>query len=135
MFAQLILEAGREARKFELCLKSSSRAMTLESRERSLHCYTRFVALYSRCVNTLTPKFHLMFHQIVGTSKMGNPKYYHSYSDESFNGLLAKIAKSCHRACWGEQIFRKLSISRVVHSKRLKVSHGADRGQYHTGDR
>jgi hypothetical protein len=117
--AKILLEAGKEAIAFENCLKGSSRVMTDTKQEECLRHYTRFVILYSRVQPQTTPKFHLMFHQILEIPCKGNPIYYHSYNDEAFNGLVAKVAKSCHRSTWHEMVFTKCHVSQTLKRRRL----------------
>ena len=37
----------------------------------------------------------------------GNPRCYSTFLDEHFNGMVAKIARSCHRSRWEYQVFAK----------------------------
>ena len=39
-----------------------------------------------------------MLHLIQRMGALGNAKHYMTYKDESWNGVLAKIAATCHRA-------------------------------------
>jgi len=118
LVSQLLLESAREAARFEAVLRSSERDMSATNIDESLFHYCRFLSLYSKCTTDLTPKCHLMFHQLLESGLKGKPRFYHSYNDESFNGLVAKIARSCHRNCWAEMFFPKLELTRSVLQKR-----------------
>lgn len=122
LVSKLLLEAAREAARFEACLRSSERRMSQDKQDEALFHYARFLSLYGRCTSDLTPKCHLMFHQLLEIDQKGNPTFYHSYSDESFNGTVAKIARACHRNCWAEMIFTKLEMNRSVARKRQRAS-------------
>ena len=37
----------------------------------------------------------------------GNPRFYHTFSDENYNGILARIAAVTHPMRFGETVFRK----------------------------
>jgi len=37
----------------------------------------------------------------------GNPRFYATFLDESLNGNIAKIARSCHRRTWLKRVFVK----------------------------
>ena len=117
--AKLLLQAGKEAIAFEGCLRSSTRIMTPTKQAECLKHYTRFVVLYARVQPATTPKFHLMFHQRLEIPRKGNPVFYHSYNDEAFNGVVAKVAKSCHRSCWHDMIFAKLHVTQKLKRRRL----------------
>ncbi len=65
----------------------------------------------------LSPKWHLMLHIVAKAFEWGNPHYYSTFLDESLNGLLAKMAKACHRLTWHRSVlaaFRWASQSRQV---------------------
>jgi len=111
MAGTLLLETYKEAIKFETVLREAPRNISDEDQYRALFHYKRFVVLFDRAGGHLTPKFHLLFHQLQECSLFGNPRYYHTYADESFNKLVARVARSCHRMCWGEGIFKKLFIA------------------------
>lgn len=114
--SRLILETYKEATAFEHVLRTSPRDMDDASRQKALFHYTRFVILFDRCGGNLTPKFHLLVHQVQEYKHFGNARYYHTYVDESFNGLVAKMARASHRLCWAESVFKKLSVARKLGS-------------------
>ena len=112
--ASLLLEAYREAENFERVLRGSPRDMDEASQKKALFHYVRFTVLFDRCGGNLTPKFHLLLHQIQEYKYFGNSRHYHTYADESFNSVIAKIARSCHRLCWAQSVFKKLSVARQL---------------------
>ena len=122
LVSKLLLEAAREAAKFEAILRSSERNLSEDKQDEALFHYTRFLSQYGKCTQDLTPKCHLMFHQLLEVDRKGNPRFYHSYNDESFNGLIAKMARSCHRSCWAEMIFSKLEMYRSISRKRQRLA-------------
>ena len=63
--------------------------------------FSRHVHLYLRTGGTCLPKYHLMMHMLHRVAIHGNPSSYSTYRDESLNGVLAKIARSCHRSAFG----------------------------------
>ena len=111
--ARLLLAAYKEAALFEQVLRESPRDMDGPARQNALFHYMRFVVLFDRCGGNLTPKFHLLIHQIQEYKYFGNARYYHTYSDESFNSTIAKIARACHRLCWAESVFKKIAVARA----------------------
>ena len=66
-----------------------------------------FLSFFSKAEGPLTSKCHFMFHLIQRSLYKGNPKKYSTYRDESFNGLIARIARSCHRRTWANVIHWK----------------------------
>ena len=110
--AKLLLEAFREAVKFETVLRESPRNMSDDQQKQALFHYSRFIVLFDRCGGNLTPKFHLLIHQVQEYKIFGNARYYHTYADESFNAVVAQLARASHRLCWAESIFKKLAVAR-----------------------
>ena len=117
--ASLLLAAGREAVLFNELLKSNARLVPKNVQEKMMFHYSRFFTLFDRAGGNITPKFHLLYHGIFQISVYGNPRYFATYVDESFNGAIAAIARSCHRLTWTESIFRKLAAIEKLDSKRL----------------
>ena len=116
--AKLLLAASTSAMDFEALLKNCKRNVPLETQEQLLVEYKRFNVLFSRAGGHLNPKNHLMLHLIQGLDFHGNARYYHTYNDESFNGVIARIARSCHRLCWSEVIFRKVFTASLLELER-----------------
>lgn len=112
--ASLLLEGFREATRFEQVLRESPRDMTEEQQKLALFHYSRVIVLFDRCGGNLTPKFHLLLHQVQEYSFFGNARYYHTYADESFNAIIAKLARASHRLCWAEGVFKKLAVAREL---------------------
>ena len=113
--AQCLLGAGKAAQDFERILKTSKRKLDDEALESMFSAYYRFASLYARAEGNVVGKIHLMFHMIIGARKKGNPRFYSTYRDESFNGVLAKIARGTHRLDWYKGIFKKVSVFNKFH--------------------
>ena len=113
--AQSLLGAGKAAQDFERILKTSQRKLDDEALERMFVAYYRFATLYSRADGNVVGKVHLMFHLIIGARRKGNPRFYSTYMDESFNGVLAKIARCTHKLDWYRGIFKKVSVFNKLH--------------------
>ena len=64
---------------------------------------------------TLLEKSYLLIHLIIEARHTGNPCFYSTYRDESFNGVLAKIARATHRLDWYHGIFKKVSVFNAFH--------------------
>ena len=110
MQGALLLACGKSAFRVELALRNSG-AMVLSrvQRQELLNDYTHHVSLYHRAGGKLKPKHHMMFHMILGSSWKGAPSLYATFRDESLNGVIAGIARSCHRNRFGEIIHFKFS--------------------------
>ena len=88
-------EAATAASEFENILRSHDRHMSASDIQELLSKYYRFASLYERAGGNMVQKHHLMLHCIRDASFFGNPRYYTTYRSESFNGVLAKIARNC----------------------------------------
>jgi hypothetical protein len=116
---QLLRSALNEAVVFNGLMKSATRQVSSDHHTAMLQSYSRLFVLYERAGGNVTPKFHLMLHAIGQVPTFGCPKYFATYVDESFNGVLANIAKSCHKLTWAESIFNKLSAINQLDARRL----------------
>ncbi|CAE8617843.1 unnamed protein product, partial [Polarella glacialis] len=109
--ASLLLQAGRAAVKFDDTLNQhSGRPVSSEMCQQLLFSFTRFACLFEKAGGKLTPKCHLMVHLADRARTDGHPRAYHTYKDESMNGVIARIAQSCHHATWTESVLRKFTI-------------------------
>lgn len=116
--AKLLWESTKAAIQFGNSLKSEQRIMSREQATAALQHYNRFLTLYEKAGGALVPKCHMMFHLIQRSLSKGNPRYYSTYRDETFNGVLAKVARSCHRRTWFNAIHSKFSM---VHRKNFEA--------------
>ena len=117
--AKLLLAAGSEALAFNNLLKDNSRQVPRASQEQLLLHYSRFFTLFDRARGNITPKFHLMYHAIQQINEYGNPRYFATYVDEAFNGVIASIARSCSRLTWTDSIFQKLGAIQQLNGQRF----------------
>jgi hypothetical protein len=105
--AQFFLASARAAVQVNAIIKESPRIMTRADQQRLLDAYLRHCAMLVRAGGTLVPKHHLFIHCIQRISRLGNPRFYTCYKDESLNGVVVKMARSCHR----------MTFMRSVHNK------------------
>jgi len=112
--AQLLLSAGRSAVSFETVMNTHSRSFSCDQKNALFHHYHRFVTIYLQAGGQVIPKVHLMYHLIYESERKGNPKFYQTYHDETMNGIVAKIAASCHRLTWARSIMRKFYIRSCI---------------------
>lgn len=117
--ATLLLAAAKEALLLNKLLKDTPRMVPRDVQESMLLHYSRFITLFDRAGGTLTPKCHIMYHAISMIDVYGNPKYFATYVDESFNGVIAAVARSCHRLTWTDSIFRKLGAIQELDARSL----------------
>ena len=105
MRGQLLLACGKAAWRVELALRNTGQiSMSVADRQQLLTDYTHHVVLFHRAGGVLKPKHHMMFHLILDASWKGSPSLWATFRDESLNGVLAGIARSCHRNRFGEVI-------------------------------
>lgn len=106
---QLLLASGKAAQKFNTLLADNTRDLSAEVIDSMMSSYRHFAVMYDRAGGHLTPKHHIMLHMIQRAGWHGNPRYYMTYRDESLNGVVARIAASCHRRSWDVNVHRKLN--------------------------
>ena len=120
---KLLQGAAEAAWKFERVMQDNrhQRRMDRNVQEQLMFEYHRFVVLFHRIQGVdYLPKTHAMYHLIMKTGFNGNPLFYHNYANESLNGEIAKIARSCHRSSWGEAVLSKFRLAQLVHNPRAR---------------
>ena len=110
MRSKLWLEAGRAAKSFELSIAQADDVVSCKLRQTMFDSYMRFVTLFDRGGGSLKPKHHAILHLVLETASRGNPRLYSTYRNESLNGILARVARSCHRSCWETRVHEKFSV-------------------------
>jgi hypothetical protein len=77
---------------------------------RAFSAYHKFLVMYTRAGGHLFYKCHQMFHMIHKLDKVGHPAFYHTFLDESINGLLAKLSRNLYRNTWQERVHWRISV-------------------------
>lgn len=116
---QLLQAALFEAVKFNELIKSDTREVSQQEQTAMKLSFARLFVLFERAGGNITPKFHLMRHSINQAAVYGAPKYFATYVDESFNGVIASIARNCHKLTWAETLFSRLSAIEQIDRNRL----------------
>ena len=79
--------------------------------------YSLHLHLYHLLGGDNRPKHHQMMHLIHKCGTRGHPSLYATFRDESLNGVVARIARGCHRSTFQVSVHVKL--------KRLQALGGA----------
>jgi hypothetical protein len=108
--AQQLLASGEAAMRFEAVLKEHGRVVPREAQLELWSCLMKHTSLYMRSGGKFMPKHHQMMHAVHNIARHGNPRYYHTYRDESLNGVIAKIGRSCHRTAFGLSVHMKFNV-------------------------
>lgn len=88
------------------------------------HCHAHL--RYAKDAGILyTPKHHLMVHLTHRAAKHGNPRFYSTFLDESFNGQMAAVCRSAHRAKFQERVLIKFAFG-------FEGAEAYARAQWHT---
>ena len=114
LFFDLLMRAGKAALDFDAELSSHNRAVDATSCEKLFQHYDRFITLCARAQLPLLPKAHLMYHLLQRALVRGNPRLYSTYVDESYNGAIAQVCRSCHRRGWAVAVYRKLEMMQCM---------------------
>ena len=88
-------DAAKAALELQNVMESNNRKFCEKTVAELLFNYLRFASLYERAGGNYVAKHHLMVHCIRDSIRFGNPRFYTTYRSESFNGLLAAMARSC----------------------------------------
>ena len=123
--AQMLLACASAAVDVDHLLRSTGRADYSDaSRAKLFRTYMHHLQLYDRCGGNLLPKHHMMVHMIHKTSRLGHPSLYATFRDESLNGVVAKIAKSCHRRSFNHMVHLKFQRLRALAGSYAMQMHG-----------
>jgi hypothetical protein len=106
--AQFLSAAVDAACDFEDSMAEHPRIMPFEARQQTLSHYLRYAHLFQRAGGRISPKNHLLFHSIIDSDS--NPRFNMTYRDEALNGVVARIARSCHRNTFGDTVHYKFAI-------------------------
>ena len=104
-----LLESAQAAVAVNGIIKDSGRVMTLVQRKDLMHNYLRHARLYFKAGGKPTPKHHLCLHLFISMATKGNPKYFHTYRDETLNGLIAKLCAAVHRFVFHTEVHRRFA--------------------------
>jgi hypothetical protein len=104
---QFLLAGGRAAMEVNRIMADCGRIMSRVDQQRLLDAYLKHCAMHIRAGGTLVPKHHLFIHCIQRITYLGNPRFYSCYIDESLNGVVVKIARSCHRLTFMHSVHNK----------------------------
>lgn len=120
--AKFLLESSKAAVGLDEVFATESRTLSREQTQTAMGHYARFLSFYNKAGGPTTPKCHFMFHLLQRSIFKGNPRKYSTYKDESVNGQLAKIARSCHRRTWHNAIHWKAQCLHEENFKRVLKS-------------
>ena len=119
--ARFIKQAVGAALELDSVFQSESRKLTRAELQKAFCAYSRFLSFYQKAGGPHTPKCHSMIHLIQRAKFKGNPRLYSTYRDESFNGMIAKIARSCHRRTWSNAVHWKChALHKKGHDRVIK---------------
>ena len=102
-----MLEAGLELANYIRILDCNPMKLSEAEITNLLECGKRHLLLLEEAGVPYTPKHHLFLHMTVRTARKGNPRFYATFLDESLNGKIAKICRSCHRSKIQGRVFVK----------------------------
>ena len=108
--AERLHVAAKAALDLNTVFQTGERFLSREQAQKAFGLYCRFVSFYKRAGGPVTPKIHFMLHLLSRSVQKGNPKFYSTYKDESLNGVIAKIARSCHRRTWHNCVHWKAQL-------------------------
>lgn len=119
---KFLKEAADAAMLFDEVFQMPERTLQRCQLQKAFNAYTRFLSFYQKAGGPLIPKCHFLIHLIQRALFKGNPRMYSTYRDESFNGMIAKIARSCHRRTWANAVHWKChALHQKNHGKITKL--------------
>lgn len=108
--ASMLLTAGRYAVVFDDLVQSLPRSISRSQQQSLLVSFLSHCSFLKRAGADLKPKHHIMLHCIQRCGHLGSPKWYHTYRDESLNGIIGTIAAASHRTTFSSSVFSKFGV-------------------------
>ena len=105
-----LLVAGAALERWLDITRTSGPVLTPALCQELRDCCQRCLVNSSRAAVHPVPKTHFFGHLSMEARRMGNPKLYSCFLDESLNQVLRSIAESSHRAHQEERIFTHFAL-------------------------
>jgi hypothetical protein len=103
-----LVRAGLALEEYYSMIKLKQKKLAAVDRIRLVDCCLTHIRCFQEFGGKLYPKFHLFLHLTLDIAFLGNPKYYHTFADEAFNGRIAAIARQTHSRTFAINVFRRL---------------------------
>ena len=110
----MLLASGKSALAVNDVIRTSDRVIPSAEQQSMMSWFLRHMSLYAKAGGIVTPKFHYMVHCLQRISRRGNPRFYHTYRDESMNGVIARIAKCSHRLSFALVVLKKYKLLHIL---------------------
>ena len=88
-------------------INEAGRLVSDSAQAKLCDCVRQHMAALRELEFAVIPKHHLWVHLTVGVRKLGNPRFYWTFLDESLNGNIKKIARRCHQATFERRVLGK----------------------------
>jgi exonuclease VII small subunit len=121
---ELLHESGKALLEFDQKLRKHTRKLQESDVEELMGSYLRFASLCERAGGNLVQKHHLMCHCIQKSVYLGNPRYYTTYRSESFNGVVARMARSVHSMLFYERFMAKSINQALSWANQVSILYG-----------
>ena len=105
-------------------IKNSPRNLSESATQLLVDLAKRAFVLREHARVPATPKWHLMLHIASRARHDGNPSWYATFHDESLNGMLAAMAKRCHRRTWHNSLLAAFRWVSAGATRRVRPRHG-----------
>ena len=115
-----VLVLGEALVSFRDQMRYGPRTFSIHQQQRFCDTAARAFSVRLEAGVRFYPKWHMMLHIASDSKRIGNPKFWSTFLDESYNGRVASIAGKLHRSTWYDRLlgtFRSLYSSG---SKRLR---------------
>jgi hypothetical protein len=100
-----LVRAGRSLVRYMQIIRESGIILSHAKLTELMECAQRHLVDCERCGIAYSPKHHLFVHLTIRSRRMGNPRYYSCFVDESLNMILRTVAQFAHRATLEVRVF------------------------------
>ena len=99
-----IVELGDSLVKFRATMRESEAVFDAALHQTFVDLAKRAFTLRQVAGVTFHPKWHFMLDLAHEAGSAGNPSYYSTFLDESYNGQLARVCKVCSALTWHKRV-------------------------------
>jgi len=117
--ALFLVQAGEHLLAYYSLCRQYGRVMPEGVVRRLFFHALRHIKLFSSVGGQLIPKHHFWIHLILQSKWLGNPRMRSTMQNESINGLVARVAATCHRATFVVTVFQKWCLQKTYAARRL----------------
>ena len=99
-----LAEVGEHLVRMRFLMRTSPEFFSDSAQQEFVDCAIKAFVLRTEAGLSWAPKWHFMLDMAHESCEKGNPQYYSTWVDESYNHELASVARVCHASTWHRRV-------------------------------